>query len=341
MKLIAIQYCVLNKQKFKSKQGGTTMYCPNCGAPVSADDRFCGECGTDLTKSKPVAASQKQDQPDTSRANATSTSHAETQSETQPNSQTLKHPNIETHYNQTQQEQHTNYNHQGQHTTSNQQPTFNSEKFNQHANDIKHEGSSFFSKLFKTHDSVVAEDKPFSLKFIGILSAVFLIISLLVIMLLVPKEISYFGVSKGSIVSNFFFSLVLFIALGYGILALTARLTIKDPISFVKLLSDFVFVNTFSFILFILGVLLLRMEIISIGSFLTLLGIISFYSAAIYIITKYSSFHAIRIPVFFGILLYIALQLIVLMIYGEMVRNSLMDSFKDLMDDFSPFGGGY
>ncbi len=332
--------CETNKN-LKVNKGELTMHCPNCGAPVGPDDRFCGECGTDLTKSKPVAAAKKQDQPDPSRTNATSTSHAETQSETQHHSQSLKHPNIETHTNHTQQEQHTNYNHTGQPATSNQQPTFNSEKFNQHANDIKHEGSTFFSKLFKTHDSVVAEDKPFSLKFIGILSAVFLIITLLVIMILVPKEVSYLGVSKGDVVSNFFFSLVLFIVLGYGILALTARLTIKDSISFVKLLSDFVFVNTFSFILFILGILLLRMEIISIGSFLTLLGIISFYSAAIYIITKYSSFHAIRIPVFFGILLYIALQLIVLMIYGEMARNSLMESFKNIMDDLSPFGGGY
>ncbi|MEL0537312.1 zinc-ribbon domain-containing protein [Staphylococcus debuckii] len=300
------------------------MYCPNCGAPVGPDDRFCGECGTDLTKSKPVAATtQTQDQPDTSRSNASAATHAETQPE---------HHSKNAH---THQEPHT------QPSNSNQQPAFDTDKFNQQANEIKHEGSSFFSKLFKSHDSVVAEDQPFSLKFIGILAAVFLIISLLVIVILVPQEVSIFGVSKASAVSNLFFSLILFIALGYGILALTARLTIKDSISFVKLLSDFVFVNTFSFILFIVGILLLRLEIISIGSFLTLLGIISFYSAAIYIITKYSSFHAIRIPVFFGILLYIALQLIVLMVYGEMVRNSLMETFKNIMDDFSPFGGGY
>lgn len=301
------------------------MYCPNCGAPVGPDDRFCGECGTDLIKSKPVAttAQKIQDQPYTSRTHASQATHDETQPE---------HHSKGEH---TQQEPHT------QPSNSNQQPSFDTEKFNQHANEIKHEGSSFFSKLFKSHDSVVAEDQPFSLKFIGILAAVFLIISLLVITILVPQEVSIFGVSKASAVSNLFFSLILFIALGYGILALTARLTIKDSISFVKLLSDFVFMNTFSFILFILGILLLRLEIISIGSFLTLLGIISFYSAAIYIITKYSSFHAIRIPVFFGILLYIALQLIVLMIYGEMVRNTLMESFKNIMDDFSPFGGGY
>ncbi|AYU54220.1 zinc-ribbon domain-containing protein [Staphylococcus debuckii] len=301
------------------------MYCPNCGAPVGPDDRFCGECGTDLTKSKPVAATAQktEDQPDTSRTNSSAVTHAETQPE---------HHSKNEHAHQ---EPHT------QPSNSNQQPAFDTDKFNQQANEIKHEGSTFFSKLLKSHDSVVAEDQPFSLKFIGILAAVFLIISLLVIVILVPQEVSIFGVSKASAVSNLFFSLILFIALGYGILALTARLTIKDSISFVKLLSDFVFVNTFSFILFIVGILLLRLEIISIGSFLTLLGIISFYSAAIYIITKYSSFHAIRIPVFFGILLYIALQLIVLMVYGEMVRNSLMETFKNIMDDFSPFGGGY
>ncbi|GEP83637.1 Acyl-CoA cholesterol acyltransferase [Staphylococcus piscifermentans] len=305
------------------------MYCPNCGTPVGPDDRFCGECGTDLTKSKPVTdtAQKTEDQPDTSRTHASAATHAETPSETQPE----RHSKNE----HAQQEPHT------QPTNSNQQPAFDTDKFNQQANEIKHEGSSFFSKLFKSHDSVVAEDQPFSLKFIGILAAVFLIISLLVITILVPQEVSIFGISKANAVSNLFFSLVLFIALGYGILALTARLTIKDAISFVKLLSDFVFVNTFSFILFILGILLLRLEIISIGSFLTLLGIISFYSAAIYIITKYSSFHAIRIPVFFGILIYIALQLIVLMVYGEMVRNSLMETFKNIMDDFPSFGGGY
>ena len=33
------------------------MNCPNCGMPVSPEDRFCGECGTDLTKSKPVGVS--------------------------------------------------------------------------------------------------------------------------------------------------------------------------------------------------------------------------------------------------------------------------------------------
>lgn len=305
------------------------MCCPNCGTPVGPDDRFCGECGTDLTKSKPVTATaqETEDQPDTSHTHASVATHAETPSEIKPE----YHPKNEHAH----QEPHT------QPTNSNQQAAFDTDKFNQQANEIKHEGSSFFSKLFKSHDSVVAEDQPFSLKFIGILAAVFLIISLLVITILVPQEVSFLGVSKASAVSNLFFSLILFIALGYGILALTARLTIKDSISFVKLLSDFVFMNTFSFILFILGILLLRLEIISIGSFLTLLGIISFYSAAIYIITKYSSFHAIRIPVFFGILLYITLQLIVLMIYGEMVRNSLMESFKNIMDDFSPFGGGY
>ena len=223
MLLIDIQNCMQNKLIFKSKQGELNMYCPNCGAPVGPDDRFCGECGTDLTKSKPVAATtQTQDQPDTSRSNASAATHAETQPE---------HHSKNAH---THQEPHT------QPSNSNQQPAFDTDKFNQQANEIKHEGSSFFSKLFKSHDSVVAEDQPFSLKFIGILAAVFLIISLLVIVILVPQEVSIFGVSKASAVSNLFFSLILFIALGYGILALTARLTIKDSISFVKLLSDFV-----------------------------------------------------------------------------------------------------
>jgi len=27
-----------------------TTTCPNCGSPVAAGERFCGECGTDLTK---------------------------------------------------------------------------------------------------------------------------------------------------------------------------------------------------------------------------------------------------------------------------------------------------
>lgn len=32
------------------------MKCPKCGAPVEQDDRFCGECGIDLTKVSAVSS---------------------------------------------------------------------------------------------------------------------------------------------------------------------------------------------------------------------------------------------------------------------------------------------
>ena len=31
------------------------MKCPNCSAQVFEEDKFCGECGQDLTKMKPLA----------------------------------------------------------------------------------------------------------------------------------------------------------------------------------------------------------------------------------------------------------------------------------------------
>lgn len=288
------------------------MNCPNCGAPVEHDDRFCGECGTDLTQHAAVSSSK------TSTPQHTHTSHND-YSET-VHSQTNTQP-----------------------SQSNQQPTFDKEKFNQQANEIKHEGSSFFSKLFKSHDSVVSENRPFSLKFVGILSPVFLIITLITLTILIPKEVNMigYGITKSGLVTKSFFGILLFIVIGYAALAGVTRLIIKDHISFAKLLSDYVFINTFSFIFFILGVLLFRLEIYSLGLFLTFLGIISFYATAIYLLTKYSSFHAIRIPVFFGVVIYLVIQIIVISIYGEMLRNTFMGIFSQAMEDLLPFGGDF
>lgn len=280
------------------------MKCPKCGAPVEQDDRFCGECGIDLTKVSAVSSQNS------------------TESES---SQALHNHN------------------ENEPTHSNQQPSFDKEKFNQHANEIKHEGTSFFSQLFKSHDNVIAGTKSFSLKFIGILSAVFLILTLIVLAIFVPSEVNYigYGVTKSGIVTKSFFGILLFLIISYGLLAGVTRLVVKDNISFAKILSDFVFINTFSFIFFILGLLLLRGEIYSIGSFLLLLGIVSFYASAVYLITKYSSYHTLRIPVFFGIIIYIVVQFIVLSIYGEMLRNTFVDIFGSMLEDLFRFGGGF
>ncbi|MHD0396407.1 zinc ribbon domain-containing protein [Staphylococcus simulans] len=280
------------------------MKCPNCGAPVEQGDRFCGECGTDLTK---VAAVSSQD---STELESSETLHSHNENEP-------KH--------------------------SNQQPSFDKEKFNQQANEIKHEGTSFFSQLFKSHDSVVAGTKPFSLPFIGIVSAVFLILTLIILAIFVPSEVNYigYGVTKSGIVTKSFFGILLFLVISYALLVGVTRLVIKDNISFVKILSDFVFINTFSFIFFILGLLLVKGEVYSIGSFLFLLGTFIFFASAIYLITKYSSYHTLRIPAFFGIILYIFVQLIVLSVYGEMLQNTFEDIFGSMLEDIFNDGGGF
>lgn len=277
------------------------MKCPNCGAPAVPEDRFCGECGTPLSpKQVNEPAKTKKAHTLDSESKISEPTPTISPKHTEPSSQEQEKP-IEP------------------------SPSIKTEKLNEEAQAIKNEGILFFRKLLKAPDTIINIEHTFILKFIGVLIAVFAFITILTFIAFIPSSIGTFEISKSSLVTKFCFSIFCYVALSYGVTFMSARITASANINAKKVLSDYVFLNTFSFVTYIIELLFLIMNIYSIGAFFTMFGFAVLFSSSVYLITVYTKQSQVRIPVFFGILIYIASQIIILAIFGEVLRNMVID----------------
>lgn len=326
------------------------MNCPNCGAKITPEDRFCGECGTPLNQNPKPSENTHHNVP---KRESDSIEHQdETKkyvhpSESNDHAQQNENLSRTNRTEQTQAQQQVPPNQQQpEHRAEPQYSSIDREKFNKHAQEIKTEGLTFFKSLFTSHDSVVARKHPFNLKTILTITIVYAVLNLILLSILASAFLD------GSIIFKIWLSILLFIAINLVITFGIVRLVIKDPVPFMKVFSDFIFINTFAWLFFTITLLLLTMN--SSGTFFLftfLIALIGFLNTPVYLITMYANRNMIRIPVFYGILIYIIIELIVFKITGQMLLKTLIrflpseiSSFFNLLLDQQSNGypgGGY
>ncbi|MGX5791535.1 zinc-ribbon domain-containing protein [Staphylococcus equorum] len=269
------------------------MHCPNCGEPVTKTDLFCGECGAKLTF---------QDQSSTDNPTTNQHTSQSDVSKNQESSQTSYQP---------------------------KQPRQSNKNNTKHSDDIFNEAKLFFSNSFSRIDDEVISKHQFTFKTLFSLIIAGFIVTLILLSLVIPAEVAFFATSKANIVFNITFYILIAISIIFGISLLLIKL-LNIKISVHKALSDFVLVNTFSVIAFLLGLLLLAINVPSFGSMLVLISMLFTLVSPIYLTTKHSHKHQLRMPVVYAILIYILILGVILRIFIEgTVSNSLsaLDSY--------------
>ena len=148
--------------------------------------------------------------------------------------------------------------------------------------------------------------------------------------ILIPTEISYLGISKGSIVAKIFFFVIIALVVLFAItVGINKILNIKTTIH--KTLSDFIAFNTYATLLFFIGAIFLLIQVPSFAIFLIIVSLLLFIISPIYLFAKYSSSSNLRIPVVYGILIYFIIIAIIIRIIVESSISSTIDLFQSYL----------
>lgn len=220
---------------------------------------------------------------------------------------------------------------------SSESPSNNNEKVEgfkqnvtQYSSNILAEGKTFFQSIFTKLDSEIESTRTFSYKFIATLLGIGLILLLIFSSILIPTEISYLGISKGSTVAKlFFFAIIGLIVLFAITVGINKILNIKTTIH--KTLSDFISFNTYATLLFFIGAIFLLIQVPSFAIFLIIVSLLLFIISPIYLFTKYSSSNNLRIPVVYGILIYFIIIAIIMRIIVESSISSTINLFQSYL----------
>ena len=102
--------------------------------------------------------------------------------------------------------------------------------------------------------------------------------------------------------------IILFLAIIIGATYAMTRLVVRQPITFKKVLSDFVLINSVSVAILVLSIILMLANAYRFGASVTLLSLLLFIISGIYMMAKYSKNNDTRISSFYGVIIYIIIQ---------------------------------
>ena len=346
------------------------MKCPNCGQPVDEQDIFCGECGTKLKD------------PSTDKsASSTDKDKAHTQTETSNTSQEHKEHLVKTdneqhathRYDQEgttsnqarseSQNHHQAQDHQPQHNQqatykqrphqnnsqqqNNSQPTQNQQPqgpdFKQHSTDIFNEMKDFFRTAFTRPDQIISSSKSFSAKTLVTLLVAGFIVTAVFLAIMIPEGFleTFLQTEKSSAIGSFIFALFIGLIILFFVTYLLLRM-INVNIPLQKFLSDFVLINTIPVVLFLIGCLLVRMHAFTVAITILILSLLMLMVTPVYLMTKNSHQHQLRMPVIYAILIYFLIVAFILRIFVESFITDSIGSAADALDGiFDQSSGGY
>ncbi|MCU5745414.1 zinc-ribbon domain-containing protein [Staphylococcus sp. SQ8-PEA] len=318
------------------------MQCPNCGNSVESNDLFCGECGTKLTNNTPGTTerahnsihaqdlSPTQSKINTERSTSNNDdprelSHGAKENQTESVEKTDGVPDDQQHTYITR-AQHIENEPQRQQDAHDQKGNDQtSDQFKQQSLHILNEMKRFFSTAFRCPDHHISSRDFFSFKTIATLIILGLIITTICLTIATPSEIGYFT-SNGT-KSPFILRTILFIIIGIAInFFLTYGLVrlLNINISLSKAISDYILINTYSIIFFIIGFLLGAINAPVLALFISSLALLLFFVAPVYLFARYSADHEVRFPVIFAIIIYIIVLLIVMRLFIESIVGPLI-----------------
>lgn len=175
------------------------------------------------------------------------------------------------------------------------------------------EGRNFFKNVFVSHDKEILSDHKYSYLLSLSLIAIPLIL-LSIIVMFIGNDVPAFPIIKKIFVLAF-----MIIGGTTGLIYGLLHLFTASKISYQKILSDYILLNTFSIISLMLGALFFRMGAEPIGMFFMLLFFLVFLVLPLYILTKYISQQKTSIASYYLILTFIVCQTLLTMMVAESV----------------------
>lgn len=355
------------------------MQCPNCGNAIEPNDLFCGECGHKIDRqshtinsaekdiSNAEANGRRQDSNESlGEGNETTSNQSDYLSRTNESKQD-KHPNedgkvrdhqhVPEHTTSTQQHQmhqpqsnqhqqpHNNASHtyhnqpQYDQSYSNHQQPQQTSQFSDHAKEVTEESKGFFKSAFASPDQVLKSQQAFSFKLLFSLIIVGLLVVALLLAIVIPSSVGMFETPKSQIIFSVVLGIILFLAVIVGATYGITRLVVRQPITFKKVLSDFVLINSVSVAVLLIALILMFANSFSFGGALFILSILLIVVSGVYMIAKYSANHHTRFSSFYGVIIYIIVFFLFVTIFGESLFNqifgNLISEFNNLFDGSS------
>ncbi|MCE0454017.1 hypothetical protein HMPREF2564_09730 [Staphylococcus sp. HMSC068D03] len=355
------------------------MQCPNCGNAIEPNDLFCGECGHKIDRQSHTINSAEKDISNAEangrrhdstgslgEGNETTSNQSDYLSRTNESKQD-KHPNedgkvrdhqhVPEHTTSTQQHQmhqpqsnqhqqpHNNASHtyhnqpQYDQSYSNHQQPQQTSQFSDHAKEVTEESKGFFKSAFASPDQVLKSQQAFSFKLLFSLIIVGLLVVALLLAIVIPSSVGMFETPKSQIIFSVVLGIILFLAVIVGATYGITRLVVRQPITFKKVLSDFVLINSVSVAVLLIALILMFANSFSFGGALFILSILLIVVSGVYMIAKYSANHHTRFSSFYGVIIYIIVFFLFVTIFGESLFNqifgNLISEFNNLFDGSS------
>ncbi|MEB2656478.1 zinc-ribbon domain-containing protein [Staphylococcus haemolyticus] len=335
------------------------MQCPNCGNAIEPNDLFCGECGHKIDRQSHTINSAEKD---ISNAEANGRRHDSTGSLGEGNETTSNQSDYLSRTNESKQDKHPNedgkvrdHQHVPEHTTSTQQhqmhqPQYDqsysnhqqpqqTSQFSDHAKEVTEESKGFFKSAFASPDQVLKSQQAFSFKLLFSLIIVGLLVVALLLAIVIPSSVGMFETPKSQIIFSVVLGIILFLAVIVGATYGITHLVVRQPITFKKVLSDFVLINSVSVAVLLIALILMFANSFSFGGALFILSILLIVVSGVYMIAKYSANHHTRFSSFYGVIIYIIVFFLFVIIFGESLFNqifgNLISEFNNLFDGSS------
>lgn len=199
------------------------------------------------------------------------------------------------------------------------------------------EGRGFFKNVFLSHDEEILSKHKYSyLLTISLISITLIIISLLI--LKITSEFPDGYIPFWSLIKKIVILTFMIIGGTTGLIYALMNLFSKAKISFQKVLSDYILLNTFSMISIVLAILFAVMETYKISGFFIFLFYLVFLVSPLYILTKYLTQHKTSIASYYIILAFIVCQTLLTMMIIESITVFLqqfaVDSFFNILSSF-------
>ncbi len=334
------------------------MHCPKCGNPIEPDDLFCGECGHKIEKrSKAVHSAERdisnaehteseaphQDSTGNNKSMYDAESMNEQHSTTQhKGQQQVSHEQQRPHHHNTSTyEQHTHPQSYHSYQDKQQQQANQPNQFSEQAKEVTEESKGFFKSAFVSPDQIIKSQHTFSFKLLFSLLIIGLILIALLIGAMIPSEVAYIGTSKGSIVISILLGIVLFLAVIIGATYGVTRLVVRQPITFKKVLSDYVLINSVTVAVLLISIILFFAHSYRFASTVFILSILLLVVSGVYLIAKYSANHDTRLSSFYGIIIFSVVVFLFISIFGESFFNQIFGNLIDRLGDIFEGGMNY
>ncbi|WP_180548936.1 zinc ribbon domain-containing protein [Staphylococcus haemolyticus] len=283
------------------------MQCPNCGQTYRQGDQYCGSCGNKLNGS---LSQSTQSTTESFNSEIQSTSHSTAVKQEQINGE----------------QNHSEYD-RGEftHRYMSYEHRYAEGPFTIKVKSTFNESKQFFKQAFTSHDAVMKGNKLFSMTLLSSLVIIGLLILGMFLHLLSARLFDGYFVDTATIILKFVLTTMLALAFLFIVTFAVIRLMIVESISFKKVLSDYILVNTLSVSMLFLGFIVFFLELYIFSGILIAFSVILLLTSSVYLISKYSVNHTLRFASFYSVMIFFVIIGFALHLFGSTIIHRYDD----------------